>query len=150
MQFSLGHRQAVGVGTQSAQKHGVAVDLQVVRGNRGGQGRWPCLDEGHGLGGGDVLEHHLQPRVTFQQGLEVAFDEHRFSIEYIHFGVSHLPVDEQRHADPLHGLQHRRNAGRIAHPGLGIGGGPGRIELGSGEDTVCEAALQLTWIDCVG
>ncbi len=150
MQFPLGYWQAVGIRAEPAPEHGVAVDLQVMGGDRGSQGWRPALNEGHGLGGGDVLEHHLQPLVTFQQGLELTLNEHRFSIEHIHLGVGHLAVDQQRHADPLHRLEHRRDAGQITHPGLGVGGGPGWIELGGGEDPLAEAPLQLTRIDRVG
>ena len=65
--------------------------------------------EGHGVGGGDVLQHHLQPRMAPQQRRQVALDEHRLPIEDVHLRVGHLAVDQQRHADALHGGEHRRD-----------------------------------------
>ena len=63
VQLPLGHRQAVHVGPQAPLEQGVAVDVQVVGRDRGGQGGWSVGHEIGRIGCRDVLEHHLQARV---------------------------------------------------------------------------------------
>jgi len=131
--------QAVKVRPKAALEQGVAVDVQVVGGDRGGQRCRALRHELRRIGGGDVLEHHLQARVALQQWLQMALDEHRLAIEDVHRRVGHLAVDQQRHADALHRLQGGADVPGIAHAGIAVGGGTGRVELGRREDPLAES-----------
>ena len=62
----------------------------------------------HRLFGGDVLEHNLQLGMAVPQWCQVAFDEHRLSVEDIDLTVRDFTMDQQGHADPgqsLHSAQ---------------------------------------------
>jgi len=50
-------------------------------------------------------------------------------------------VDQQRHADFGHGFQRRENLVDAGDPGIGVGGGAGRVQLGGVHET---AGLGLT------
>ena len=67
-------------------------------------------DEIGGLGGGDMLEHDLQRGEIAHQRGEHALDEHRLAVEDVDLAVGHFAMDQQRHADPLHRLEHRARA----------------------------------------
>ena len=58
----LRDRQAVEMRPQPAREQGVAVDVEVLRSHRRRDVRAGRLDEGHRLGGGDMLEHDLELR----------------------------------------------------------------------------------------
>ena len=58
VRFALGDRQAIGMWANAADQHGVAVDVQVLRGDRGGDVVARALDELDAFGGGQVLEHY--------------------------------------------------------------------------------------------
>ena len=150
MAFPLGHRQAVEVRPQPPLKHRVAVDVQVVGGDRGGQVGRGAAHEVGGIGRGDVLQHHLQARVATQKGLQVPLDEHRLAIKDVDLRVGDLAVDEQGQTDPLQRFEHRAELGEVAHAGGGIGGGIGGVELAGTEDAFGLAPLQLGRRDRVG
>src|SRR5690606_4813741 len=59
---ALEDRQAVEVRANAAHQHVVAVVQQVVRGDGGAHGGRCLAHELRGIGGGDVLEDHLQGR----------------------------------------------------------------------------------------
>ena len=88
--------------------------------------------------------------MALQQRLQMALDEDRLAIKDIDRGLGDLAMDQQGHADPLHGLQHRRDRRRIRDPRRRIGGGVGRIELAGREHTVGEAGRDLGRVDRVG
>ena len=116
MALPLGHRQAIEIAAQTALKHGVAVDVQVV-GRDGCRHQWIAIS--HKLGGllgGDVLQHHPQLGELAAQRDQMPLDEHRFSIKDVDVGIGDLAVDQQGHIDGLHPLEHRRDAGQITHP----------------------------------
>lgn len=46
----------------------------------------------------------------------MAIEKHGFAIEDVHLRITHLSMNQQRHADPLHGGEHRRDPAQIAHP----------------------------------
>jgi hypothetical protein len=58
--LALGHRQAIGMRAHAAHQHGVAVDVQVLRRDRGAQVGAAAFDELRGFLRGDVLEHDFQ------------------------------------------------------------------------------------------
>ena len=93
--------------------------MQMMWGDRGGETRITgqvCItDEINSLLGGDVLQHDAQGWITLAQGNQVGFDECSFAIKHIHITVSDLAMDEQRHVDGLHSLQHLADPGQIAH-----------------------------------
>ena len=94
VELPFGHREAVHVGTQASLEQGVAVDVQVVGRDRGGQGGGAA---GHKIGrfeGGDVLEHHLQTRVPFQKWFQVSLDENGFAIKDVDGWIGHFPVNQ--------------------------------------------------------
>ena len=150
MPLPLGHRQAIEIRSQAAAEQGVAVDLQMVGGDRGRQVRPGAAYEIGGLAGGDVLQHHLQPRMPRQQRRQMPLDEHRLPVEHIHLRGGYLAVDQQRQADPLHRCEHPIQPADVAHAGGGIGGGMGGIELAGREHPLGLAALQLRRVAGVG
>src|SRR3546814_2050647 len=58
MMLALGDRQAISVRAQAAGKQRVAVDMEVLRGDRRSHARAGIGDERGGLGGGDRSEEH--------------------------------------------------------------------------------------------
>ena len=148
--FPLGHRQTVEMRADPALEHGVAVEVEVVRRDRRGDIRPGGLDEGHGIGGGDVLEHHLQGREIGDDPGQDAVDEHRLAVEDVDMGVRHLAMDQQRHADLLHDLENRIDPAEVGHAVAGVGRGIGRIEFAGGEDAGRKAAPDLVRVDVVG
>ena len=150
VQLPLGHRQAVHVGPQPPLEQGVAVDVQVVGRDRGGQGGGAACHEIGGLGRGDVLEHHLQALMPFQKRFQVPLDEHRFAIKDVDRRVGHFPVDQQGHADPLHGFEDRGDSLDGRHPSGRIGGGVGWVELAGRQHPRVEAPLEFGRIAGIG
>ena len=147
MPFPFGDRQAVEVRPQAPLEEGVAVDVQVMRGDRRRQVVRSGGNEVRRVGGGDVLEHHLQARMALEQGDELLLDEDRLAIKDVDGWIGDLAVDQQRHANPLHRLQDGLDVGEIAHPGIGVGGRAGGVELGGGEDPFAMAPLQFGGVD---
>ncbi len=70
-------------------------------------------------------------------------DEHRLAVEHVDIGVSHLAVDQQRHARALHRGQHRGQRGHVGHAMRRSGGGMRGIELGGGEHALAVARDQI-------
>ena len=148
--LALGHRQAISVRAEPAVEHRVAVDDEMVRRDRRGDVRPGAFDEGHRLGGGDMLEDDLQRREVADQPGEHALDEHRLAVEDVDLRIGDLAMDQQRHADPLHRLQRRAERGDVGDAVRGVGGGVGGIELGRRQDARLEAARDLGRIGMVG
>ena len=116
MALPLGHWQAIEIAAQTALEHGIAVDMQMV-------GRDGCRHQritiGHKLGsllGGDVLKHHAQLGELAAQRDQMPLDEHRLSIKDVDVGIGDLTMNQQRHINGLHPLQHCCDAGQITHP----------------------------------
>ncbi len=97
------------------------------------------VDEIDRVAGGDVLEHDLEAGQALHQRRQHAFDEARLAVEHVDLGVGDLAMDEKRHADGLHALQHRHDTRDIGHAHGRIGRGIGGVELGRGEHALLEA-----------
>jgi hypothetical protein len=115
-----------------------------------GQGGWTGPDEIHRLGRGDVLEHHLETRVVFDDRHQTLLDETALPVEDIHSRVRDLSVHKQRQPLPTHGLEHRVQAPQVGHPILRVGRGAGRIELAGPDDPACRRGHDLSGRCLVG
>ena len=107
--LALGDRQAVEMRADAAGEDGVAVDDQMMRGDRRREIRRRSATYCDRLLGGDVLEHDAQFGQPAAQRVEHPVDEHRLAVEDIDLRVGHLAVDQQRHADLRHALEHRHD-----------------------------------------
>jgi hypothetical protein len=63
-----------------------------------------------------MLEHDLERGEIGHQLAQRALDEHRLAVEDIDMAVGHFAMDQQRHADLLHALQHRIDRGTLVTP----------------------------------
>ena len=115
--------------TQAAEKDRVAVEQQVVRGDRGGGVGTGAGDVLRGILGGDVLEHHLQLGEVAPQRHHHLVDEHRLAVEQVHRRVGDLAVHQQQQTGALHRLQRRVGIAEVGDTGVTVGGGTGRVEL---------------------
>ena len=99
-------------------------------GRDGGPHPGPGLGHETGrVGGGDVLENHLQIRMPGQQGQQHPVDESFFPVENIHSRIGDLPVDQQGQPRFRHGRQSGVATAQIGHHGVRIGGGPCGIKF---------------------
>ena len=64
-----------------------------------------CLNELHGIGGGDVLEHDPERWERADDGRERGVDERLFAIKYIHMMIGHFTVYQQWHIMLFHRLE---------------------------------------------
>ena len=82
------------MGAQATREHRVAIDVEVLRGDRR-RDVWPgAVDESGGFGGGDMFEHHFQRRKIGDQTRQHPLDEHRLAIEHVDRRIGHLAVDQ--------------------------------------------------------
>src|SRR5262249_41475362 len=147
--LALGHGEAIHVWPQATGEECVAVDHQVMRGDGGGEVGAGAGDEIYGFPGRYMLEHDLESRQTLRERLQYTLDEDRLAIGHVDSGIGDLAVDEQRHADIRHTLEHRRDLPDIGHPLRRMSRGVCRIELRRGEDPGAVAALDLAGIAVV-
>jgi hypothetical protein len=115
MPFPFNHREAVEVAAQSIEEHRVAIDLQVVRCDCGREIAICGTDEVNRLFCCDVFENDAQLGMTFLQRSEMTLNEDRFTIENIHIGIGHLPMDQQGHADTRHAGEDRIDPIQTGH-----------------------------------
>ena len=80
----------------------------------------------------DVLDDDLEALVVAQQRQQALLHEHGLTIEDVDGGIGRLAVNQDRHADPFHPLQHRTQRLDVGDAVMGVGGGAGRIEFGGG------------------
>ena len=103
--FALEHRQAVIMRANAASKDGVAVEKQMVCGDRG-RGETVCfLHILRCFARGDVLEHNLKFGKITAQGDELGVDEGRFAVKQVNLGRRHLAVHQQQQTFALHRFQ---------------------------------------------
>ena len=151
MPLALGDRQAIGVRPDAAREDRVAVDDQVLRRDRRGDVRAGCLDEIHGLGRGDMLEHDLQRREVAHQRRSTRSMNTASRSKTSTSGSVTSPWTQQRHADPLHRLQRRvRCCAMSVTPCAELVVACAGIELGRDPDAVLEAARELGRVGVVG
>jgi len=150
VRLALGHGQAIGMRTQPPGEHGIAVDVQVLRGDRGSHAITAGINKGHRIGRGDMFKHHLQFRQIAQQRGQHPINKHRFAIKYIHRRIGYFAMDAQRHADLLHAFKHAADIANIGNPMRRSGGGMGGIELGCGKHAFAVAARNRIRIAGIG
>ena len=62
MHFALGNGQAIGMRADAACEHRVAVDMQMLRRDRGRNIGTAGIDKSNGIGGGDMFKHDFEFR----------------------------------------------------------------------------------------
>ncbi len=139
MHIPFEDRQAIQMRANAANQHMVTIKHQMLWGNGRGEETIAFFDIGSRFFGGDMLKHHFQLRVLLTQWLHHRFNKARFTIENIDRGGGHFTVDQQRHTDLLHTLQHGGDAGDIGHAVAGVSGRMCRIQLGGGKHAFGEA-----------
>ena len=97
-----------------------------------------------------MLEHDLQVRQARAQRDQHGLDEYGFAVEDIDLRIGDLAMDQQRHADFRHPLQHASDLQDIGDTEMGIGGGPRGIELGRDPGTRLIPGLDRVGIGIVG
>lgn len=130
MDVALEDRQAIEVRANPADQHVVTVVQQVVCSDGGADLGRSLLDELHGIGGSDVLEHHLEGREALDHSPHVFIDEDLLAIEDIDITMGHFAMDQQRQADFSHGFQDWEDLVDAGHARVRVGSGAGRVQLG--------------------
>ena len=88
-----------------------------------------ALHDISGLLGGDMLDHDLEALMIFKQRQQRVLHEHAFAVENVDRGIGGFAVDQHRHADPFHPLQHRADGLDVPDAVMGVGRGARRIEF---------------------
>ncbi len=86
----------------AARKDRIAIEQQVVRGNRRAERAAFLEHVADRFLGRDVLEHDLQLRKIAPHRNQHLVDEYSFAIEHIDLRAGDFAVDQQRHSDALH------------------------------------------------
>ena len=136
--------------TDAAGEDRVAVEQQMVRGDRGRDVRTGRAHELRGFGGGDVLEHHLEPGEAPHQRRQRALDEDALAIEHIDLRPGGLAMHAQHHAELFHALEHRIDLVDRGDAGVGVGRGTRRVELACNDVTTVPGAIDLVRGQVVG
>ena len=127
----------------------VAVDVKMLRRDRGSNVITATVHEIDGLPRGDMFEDHAQLGQALGQRLEHALDKHRLAIEDVDIRAGHLAVDAKRHTDLGHAFEDAVDLADIRDAARRIGGGARRIELGCRQNARFETARQIVGIDIV-
>src|SRR3982751_6903183 len=93
------------MGPEPTREHGITVDQQVLRRDRGGHDHvaYPV----HCVRGCDVLKNDFEVGEVLDQGPQHTVKKLALAIEHIDVRVGDFAVDAQHHADLLHALEHR-------------------------------------------
>ena len=97
-----------------------------------------------------MLENHTQSREALDHTGQLLVDEAFFTVEHIHFGAGHLAVHQQRQTDLGHGFERREDLVQAGHPGIGVGGRPGRVQFGGMHETTGLGAAHVIGRGVVG
>ena len=97
----------------------------------------PCFDDRCSVHG------HAQTRKIFHPFRQAPLDEHRFAVENVDVGTDLLAVNQKRHADLFHALEHAHDVAVVGHAGRRVGRSVGRIKLDADEDAVAKAAVDI-------
>ena len=138
------------MGADSALKHRVAVNTEVM-GCDGRRKIWATgFNERHGVGRRDVFENHLERGKIRDQLRKDAVDEDSLTVKDVDMAIRHLTMDQQRHADPLHDLKHAVDLSDVRDAVIRVGGGVRGVELAGREYAICKAAFDFASVDGVG
>ncbi len=96
-----------------------------------------------------MFEDHPQAGERLRERDQLALDEHLLPVKNIDVGIDDFAVNEERHVDLLHALQHARDMLEVRHAGGRVGGGIRRIKLDAGEHPLAKAALDVVGIGVV-
>ena len=107
----------------------VAVDHEVVRGDRGGKAAVVAAHIVGGIGGGDMFHDHAQRGMGAADRVENAVDKDGFAVEDVDCAVGDFSVGAERQADLGHAVEHGGDLVEIGHAAGGIGGGARRVEF---------------------
>ena len=129
MDLALEDRRAVVVRIDAALEQRVAIEQQVMGGDRGRGPVCGLADEVDRVARGDVFEDHAQAGKTLTQGQQIALDEDALAVEDVDRRVGDLAMQQQRNIVLLHRLDHRIDPGKLAHAILRIGRRTGRVVL---------------------
>ena len=141
--LALGDRQAIIVGLDATDEDGIAVDDEVMRGDRTGKVLLSGADIVHAVLRRDMLHRHLQFRQALAQGIEHRLDEHGLTVENIDFRRRYLAMDAERQTDLRHALQHGHGLVHVAHAAVGIGRRTGGVELDGGDEAALLALFHI-------
>ena len=97
-----------------------------------------------------MFEHYPQLRQVGYQPHQRTLDKHRLAIENVDIGVSHFPMDQQRHADRGHAFEHRMDPRDIGNAVRRTGGGMRRVKLGGDEHALGKAARHFVGVGAIG
>ena len=134
----------------AALKDRIAIDDQMMRGDRRRHIGSAILDIGDRVFRRHMLQHDAQFRQPAAQGVEHALDKHRLPVENIDFGIGHLAMDQEGHTDRGHALQHRHHPIHVGDAVRGMRRRMRRVELDCGEHALLMAARHLGGIGRVG
>ncbi|MCY1292421.1 hypothetical protein D9M70_416480 [compost metagenome] len=148
--LTLGDRQAVVVRLDPADQDRIAVDDQVMGGDRAGKVCLRRLDVIDAVLGGDVFHRHLQFRQPLAQRIEHGLDEHGFAVEDVDIRARDLAMDAERQADLRHALQHRHRFIDVAHAAVRIGRRARRVKLDRLDEAAPVAGLDVVRIGACG
>jgi hypothetical protein len=135
---------------QSALEDRGAVDDEVMRRDGRRRARRVCAHDIQRLRRGGVLDHHLETGMTLKQRQQAVLHERRLPIEDIDLGIGGFAVDQHRHPDLFHALQHRRQRRDIGDAMMRVGGGAGGIQLRRDPHALGMAALDFVGRGRVG
>ena len=147
---TLEDRQAVQMWTYTANQHVVTVKHQMLWRDGGGDKLVTVADILSGIFGGDVLEDHFERGKALTQGLHHGVDKTGFTVKDVDLGMRDFTVNQQRHTQFLHTLQHRHDGINAGNAVAGVGGGIGRVKFRSGEYAFVKPALHFVWIQGIG
>lgn len=133
MLLALGDGQAISMGADAADQHCIAVNTDMLRGDRRGDICRRVGDKLRGFGGSNMLEHDFERGQALHQWRKRALDKHRLTIENIDIGIGDFAMGEEWHPDVLHPLQHRHNLCDIGDAMRAVGGGMRGVKFAGGE-----------------
>ncbi len=109
--FAFQHGQAIQVGTNAALEHGIAVEQQMLRRQRGAHVFAPAPDELDGGPRRDVFEHDFEAREAFDNGHQHFVDEPGFAVEDVDIRRRHFTMHLQHEATGFHRFEGRIDPG---------------------------------------
>src|SRR3546814_5486274 len=99
MPFSLGDRQAISMRANAASEHGIAIDVKVVRCDRGRDRRRTTGYKFRRFDRRYMLKYDLEVGQFAHERREDAIDKNRLAVEDIDRRLGHLAMDKERHTD---------------------------------------------------
>jgi hypothetical protein len=86
-------------------------------------------DELYRLRCGDMFQHNFQCGKTGGERVEYPLDENCLAVKNINLAIGYLAMYQEWYSGFLHGSEGVIEQAQIGYARVGVGGGPGRIEL---------------------